>query len=81
MVTSPVEALTVAEFGFVLAKVNAPAREEVGGASVKPGLEAVYPEPGRAKPLNMVILICGATMPPIFVGEERCVVDASPSCP
>ena len=41
MVTSPVVALIVAELGLVLAKVNAPAREEVGGASVKPGLEAV----------------------------------------
>ena len=41
MVTSPVVALIVAELGLVLAKVNAPSREEVGGASVKPGLEAV----------------------------------------
>jgi hypothetical protein len=41
IVTSPVVASIVAEFGLVLAKVNAPSREEVGGASVKPGLEAV----------------------------------------
>ena len=56
MVTSPVVALIVAELGLVLAKVNAPAREEVGGASVKPGLVAVDPEPGRANPLNVVML-------------------------
>jgi hypothetical protein len=41
MVTSPVTESIVAEFGFELAKVNAPLRVEVGGAIVKLGLDAV----------------------------------------
>jgi hypothetical protein len=41
MVTSPVTASIVAEFGLELAKVNAPLRLDVGGAIVKPGLVEV----------------------------------------
>jgi hypothetical protein len=41
IVTSPDTASIVAEFGLELAKVNAPARFEVGGAIVKLGLDAV----------------------------------------